>query len=164
MDFCQIYEILTKSSDYQPYLTEISKNLNIKYSVLYSAVTKVLKMKFKKCSRINKKQNSSENILQFLNFGNQLIKYLHSNYLIIFIDECKFNLYKKNPMKWVVKNGNNVFKDCGKIKGLNLTLVCSNFGIIHHEVTEDNLNSNTFIDFIDKLLGCITFDKKLNDL
>ena len=119
---------------------------------MYRAIKFVLNFKYLKCSRLNVKSESQLNDLQFLLFFKYYTEFMCEDKEFLFIDEASFNNSKRGGMKWVESKTKKVILDKVRISGINLILCTSKDGIIYSELTENIINSISFLEFIDNLV------------
>lgn len=163
LDYDLILSNLEDYSKNQISLKEMSFKLNIKYSNLYKAVTKILLYKNVKCSCISERSNSIRNSVECLFFIEQFIKFIDLGYTFIYIDESTFNNRKRTPYRWVSHNGKKIFFDHGRISSLNLIVSMTFSRIIHYEVSSYSCNIEEFQIFIHKMIDkIISYDQISN--
>ena len=123
---------------------KISKN-----SIHY-ILRKQLNYRFLKTNYKTRKIESYNNKIHCFFYIKAFIRCLKLNFNFIFVDESKIELTNNHLRCWRKKEENIFFGNTSKQK-LNLLLAIGKSNIIYYKITQENTNTNTFLEFLKEL-------------
>ena len=127
------------------YESKIGKKIR-KNSIHY-ILRKQLNYRFLKTNYKTRKIESYNNKIHCFFYIKAFIRCLKLNFNFIFVDESKIELTNNHLRCWRKKEENIFFGNTSKQK-LNLLLAIGKSNIIYYKITQENTNTNTFLEFL----------------
>ena len=156
-------KVITLTKIRNIYIDKYKKNISL------SAISKVMRrhlgLHFKRITIKNSKLNKRNYQIMQIIFLKALLRAIKIGIDIIYIDETACYLQNNNFKDWVGKNEELIKgPETGTKEKINIVMAIDINGIIDYKITDTNINSKVFGEFIDDLYLKLNEKQKINSL